>query len=85
MELADVPEADRAEQQTPADDPFEALPGGPVARSEVPEADGIEQALPAATSGRGREQRGDRPEADEADWLDQGIVEDVDDDDRPVL
>jgi hypothetical protein len=84
MEPPDVPEADGAEQHEPADDPFEDRPGGPVARREVPEADGIEQSLPAAASGRGREQRNERPEADEADWLDQGIVEEVDDDDRPV-
>jgi hypothetical protein len=80
MELADVPGADGAEPQGLEDDPFEGRPGRPVARGEVPEADGIEQALPAAASGRGREQWGERPEADEADWLDQGIVEDPDDD-----
>ena len=46
MERADVPEADRAEH-SPADDPFDERPSGPVASNEVPEADSIEQALPA--------------------------------------
>jgi hypothetical protein len=80
-ERADVPEADRAEH-TPADDPFDERPSGPVASSEVPEADSIEQALPANSAGRAREYRGERPEADEADWIDQGIIEDRDDE-RP--
>ena len=58
------------------------LENGPVADGEVPEADSIEQAIPAEPLGRAREHRGDRPEADEADWIDQGIVEDRDDE-RP--
>ncbi len=82
MDHPDVPEADGAEQRTPADDPYDGPQNGPVADGEVPEADSIEQAIPAEPLGRAREHRGDRPEADEADWIDQGIVEDRDDE-RP--
>ncbi|HEY6623519.1 MAG TPA: hypothetical protein VIX85_06800 [Acidimicrobiales bacterium] len=79
MDHADVPEADQAEQHTPADDPLDGPPSGPLANSEVPEADSIEQAVPVDSTGRARDYRGERPEADEADWIDQGIVEDRDD------
>jgi hypothetical protein len=82
MDHADVPEADQAEQHTPADDPLDVLPSGPLSSSEVPEADRIEQAVPVDQAGRARDYRGERPEADEADWIDQGIVEERDDE-RP--
>jgi hypothetical protein len=47
---------------------------------EVPEADRIEQAQ-SVEADRFRDTRGERTEVDEADWIDQGIVE-ADDDDR---
>jgi hypothetical protein len=82
MERGDVPEADQAEQHSPADDPLDGRPIGSLASSEVPEADSIEQAVPVDPAGRARDYRGERPEADEADWIDQGIVEDRDEE-RP--
>jgi hypothetical protein len=66
-------------------DPLEPGPSGIDPRDlsvngEVPEADRIEQAQPVEAE-RFREARGERREVDEADWIDQGIVE-GDDDDR---
>jgi hypothetical protein len=71
--------------ESPRTDPLEPGPSGidPGQLSEddeVPEADRIEQAQPVE-AGRLREARGERPEVDEADWIDQGIVE-ADEDDR---
>jgi hypothetical protein len=71
--------------ESPRTDPLEPSPSGidPGQLSEddeVPEADRIEQAQPVE-AGRLREARGERPEVDEADWIDQGIVE-ADEDDR---
>jgi hypothetical protein len=71
--------------ESPRPDPLEPGPSGidPGELSvdgEVPEADRIEQAQPVEVD-RFREARGERPEVDEADWIDQGIVE-GDDDDR---
>jgi hypothetical protein len=71
--------------ESPPPEPLEPTPSGIDPRQlpvdgEVPEADRFEQAQPVEV-GRVREARGERPEVDEADWLDQGIVE-SDDDDR---
>jgi hypothetical protein len=71
--------------ESPRPDPLEPSPRGidPGQLSqddEVPEADQIEQAQPVE-AGRLREARSERPEVDEADWIDQGIVE-ADEDDR---
>jgi hypothetical protein len=60
--------------------PSDIEPGVLSESGEVPEADRIEQAQPVE-AGRLREVRGERPEVDEADWIDQGIVE-GDEDDR---
>ena len=62
--------------------PARCASSGPLSSSEVPEADRIEQAVPVDLAGRARDYRGERPEADEADWIDQGIVEERDDE-RP--
>jgi hypothetical protein len=74
MENPETPQADPVGQSPSGIDPGELSGNG-----EVPEADRIEQALPTE-EGRIRELRGERPEVDVADWLDQGIVEDGDDD-----
>ena len=74
MENPETPQPD-PEGQSPSD----VDPGELSRHGEVPEADRIEQALPTE-EGRIREPRGERPEVDEADWLDQGIVENGDDD-----
>jgi hypothetical protein len=71
--------------ESPRPDPLEPGPSGIDPRElsadgEIPEADRIEQAQ-TVEADRFRESRGERPEVDEADWIDQGIVE-GDDDDR---
>jgi hypothetical protein len=71
--------------ESPPPDPLEPSPAGVDPRrlsgdDEAPEADRIEQAQ-SVEAGRVREARDERPEVDEADWIDQGIVE-GDDDDR---
>ena len=71
--------------ESPPPDPLEPGPAGIdpgqlSAEDEVPEADRVEQAQPVE-AGRFREARGERREVDEADWIDQGIVE-GDDNDR---
>jgi hypothetical protein len=78
----DAPEADRAEQQELAD----GLPDEPVVDAVHPldqasEADLAEQAITVETlqtvvPGSAHD------EVDEADWLDQNVVEPDDDDDR---
>lgn len=62
--------------ESPRPDPLESVL--PSEEGEVPEADRIEQAQPVEPD-RYREARGERPEVDEADWIDQGIVEGNDD------
>jgi hypothetical protein len=70
--------------ESPRPDPRDPSPSGIDPRQlsvddEVPEADRIEQAQPVEAD-RFRDARGERPEVDEADWIDQGIVEGGDDD-----
>jgi len=65
--------------ESPRPDQLEPSPSGIdfgqlSEEGKVPEADRIEQAQPVEAD-RFREARGERPEVDEADWIDQGIVE----------
>jgi hypothetical protein len=81
----DVPEADRAEQETPVDPPGVTLATDATPpRAEVPEADALEQQLDArpGDSGSPRRPVGDR-EADAADVLEQETDVPVDEDDIP--
>ena len=69
--ISDVPEADRAEQEAPLDEPGVALAGDASPPPEdVPEADALEQQLAARPGEAGSPRRpvGDR-EADDADVL----------------
>lgn len=74
MENPESPPPDPSEPNSSGVDPPE-----PSVDGEAPEADRFEQAQPVE-AGRVREARGERPEVDEADWIDQGIVEPDDDD-----
>jgi hypothetical protein len=76
--LMDSPESPRPDPLEPG--PSGLDPGELAVDGEIPEADRIEQAQTVKAE-RFREARGERPEVDEADWIDQGIVE-GDDDDR---
>ena len=69
--------------ESPRPDPSDLSPSGIdlsqlSEEGEVPEADRIDQARPVEAD-RFREAGGERPEVDEADWIDQGIVEGDDD------
>ena len=80
---SDVPDADRAEQETPLDPPGVGLAGDASAPPEdVPEADALEQQLAARPGEAGSPPRpvGDR-EADDADVLEQETDVPVDDED----
>ncbi|MGY1679869.1 hypothetical protein [Geodermatophilus sp. SYSU D01176] len=82
----DVPDADRAEQESPLDPPVVALAGDATPPGEgVPEADALEQQLAARPGEAGSPLRpvGDR-EADAADVLEQEAVVPVDEDDAPL-
>jgi hypothetical protein len=80
---ADVPDADRAEQEALLDPPAVTSAGDATAPGEdVPEADALEQQLSARPGEAGSPLRpvGDR-EANEADVLEQETDVPVDDDD----
>jgi hypothetical protein len=80
---SEVPDADRAEQESPLDPPAVTTAGDASAPAAgVPEADALEQQLSARPGEAGSPLRpvGDR-EANEADVLEQDAVVPVDDDD----
>ena len=82
---SDVPDADRAEQEAPLDQPGVALAGeASEPEDDVPEADALEQQLAArpGEAGGPLQPVGDR-EADEADVLEQETDVPLDDD-EPV-
>jgi len=79
----DVPEADRAEQETLVDPPEVSIAGDAQAPpADVPEADALDQQLVARPQGTGGPAHsvGDR-EADDADVLEQETDVPVEDDD----
>jgi hypothetical protein len=73
-----VPEADAVEQEVKVEEGWDHLP---ASVGDRPEADAIEQARPVAEE-RTLRSSSERGEVPEADWIEQSIVEPLDDEVR---
>lgn len=80
MTSDDVPDAD-AREQADLDEDAEDIAEVIVEDGPVPEADALEQAQ-LVEEEQARDLRPPRGEVSEADWLDQSMVEPIDEDER---